>query len=79
MRFLISSIIIIVGVLIVVKSEKIFNFFGYSEWAESKFREWGGSRMMYKLIGLIIILVGIMYMTNMIEGILLAFFTPTAK
>ena len=79
MRFLISLIIIAIGILVTIKSEKILNFFGYSDWAETKFRMWGGSRGMYKLFGIILILGGILYMTGMIESILLAIFAPTIK
>ncbi len=76
MKYFFSTLAIIVGMFMVIKSEWILKIFGYSEWAEAKFGIWGGSRTMYKLIGLAIITVALMVMTGWAQEILLAVFSP---
>jgi len=76
MKYFISVIAIVIGMFITIKSEWMLRFFGYSEWAETKFGIWGGSRMMYKLTGIIIIIGAVMVMTGWLQDILLAIFRP---
>lgn len=54
-----------VGTWLVVKTEKILETVGTNSWAEAKFGSWGGTRFMYKMIGLIVIFFGMQVMTNM--------------
>ncbi len=70
MNFLIGLIIIVVGALIVIKSEAMLNAFGRIEFFERKLGSDGGSRLGYKLIGIIAIFIGMLIMTNMIGGFL---------
>ena len=77
MRYFFSILGILIGMFMVIKSGLILNFFGYSEWAETKFGIWGGSRAMYKLIGLMIIIASLMIMTGWMQNILMAIFAPT--
>jgi len=55
-------IIIIVGMIIVIFSEKIFNFTGNISLVENKFP--GSSRGFIKLIGIIMILGGILILSG---------------
>ena len=64
---------------IVIKSEWMLKFFGYSEWAESKFQIWGGSRALYKFIGILIIIGAIMVMTGWLQKMLLSIFSPVGN
>jgi len=68
MSFIIGLIMIVVGALTIIKSEAIFSFFGRIEWFEDKLSTAGGSRLGYKLIGLIILFLGILTMTGLISG-----------
>ncbi len=64
-------IAVIAGIHLVVKTEWYLENFGTSEWAEQKFASSGGSRMFYKLIGIIIIMVGFLAATGMLGGFLM--------
>jgi len=58
MRFLIGTLLVIAGVVIVWKSEWIYREFGEVDWAEKHLGTEGGSRLFYKLIGLVVIFLG---------------------
>lgn len=60
------------GFLIAWQSEWILQNFGTSDWAESKFGSSGGSRTLYKLIGIAIIFLGVLTMTGLVDGFLSA-------
>ena len=79
MKYVIGFIIIILGMFLVIKSEWMLKIFGYNEWAESKFNVWGGSRTLYKFIGIIIIIAAIFYMTGWLQDILLSIFSPVGN
>ncbi len=70
MRILIGLLIAGVGVILILKTEWFIQNFGSSAWAEEKFGSSGGTRIMYKFIGLALIFVGFLVMTNMIGGFL---------
>jgi len=70
MNILIGIIIFAVGALIVIKSEAMLNAFGRIEFFERNLGTEGGSRLGYKLVGLLAIFIGILVMTNMIGGFL---------
>lgn len=59
----------IAGYFIVAKSEKVFEWFGENEFAE-KYIGFGATRFFYKLIGVIIVFVGIFVATNVASDIL---------
>jgi len=79
MRILLGLIIITVGALIVIKSEKIYNAFGPIGFFEKFFGTEGGSRLGYKLIGMLFIFIGALIMTNMIGGFIEWIFSPLLK
>jgi hypothetical protein len=58
-----------IGVVFVIKTEWFMQNFGRIPWAEEKL---GDSRLFYKLLGILISLIGIMLATNMLGGFLLA-------
>jgi len=64
-----------IGFVIVWKSEWILQNFGTVAWAEAKLGTEGGTRIFYKLIGLAVIFLAILYMTGLIEGIILGIFS----
>lgn len=71
MRYFIGLVLIAVGIFLVIKTEWFIQNFGASAWAEEKFGTSGGTRIMYKVIGILFIFFGFLAVTNMIEGFLI--------
>lgn len=63
-------IITAIGALITVKTEWLYQNFGSNDWAEAKLGSSGGSRLLYRLIGIGICFIGILMATNLIGGFL---------
>lgn len=63
-----------VGIFMVVKTEWFLNNFGASSWAEQHLGSSGGTRLMYKLIGIIMIVLAMMGMTGMLGNVILSIF-----
>ena len=59
----------VVGFLMVKKTDVVLSWFGRIPFAEDKFGQ-GGSRFFYKLLGVIIVFIGIFISTNIISDIL---------
>ena len=76
MRFFLGIIFIAFGFLIIWKSEWIFSNFGRVDWAEEHLGTEGGTRLLWKLIGLTVIFLALLYMFGMLEGIIGAIFSP---
>jgi len=72
-KILIGLIGVVVGALVVMKSEWFLNNLGAVQWAEEKLGTEGGSRLFYKLIGLTIIFFGIFIMTGITTDIMNSF------
>lgn len=71
MKYIFALLVIALGTLMVVKTEWLVQNFGSSDWAESKFGTSGGTRIMYKVIGVIIIIFGLMGLTGQLGGFVL--------
>ena len=67
-RIILGIILVIAGFLISWKTEEIVRFTGYNNWAENKLGTMGGTRTMYKLIGICAIFAGMLAITNMHQG-----------
>ncbi len=63
-RILLGAVIAAAGAFFVVKTQKVLDVFGAVDWAEQKLGG-GGSRLFYKLLGIVFILIGFVVMTNM--------------
>ncbi|MAF36411.1 hypothetical protein CL622_04825 [archaeon] len=74
LRILLGLAITVVGALITIKAEWFYQNFGPIPWAERKLGTEGGSRLMYKLIGIGGAIIGFMVMTNLLKGAVLGFF-----
>ncbi|PLX26720.1 hypothetical protein C0583_06860 [Candidatus Parcubacteria bacterium] len=61
-------IAIIAGYFIVRKTEWLMNNLGRMQFFESKLSTMGGSRVGYKLIGLGLLFIGILMITNLTDG-----------
>lgn len=73
MKYVLGLGVIVIGALMVIKTEWFLENFGQSSWAEDKLGN-GGSRLMYKLIGLAAILLSLMAMTGMLGEVILSVF-----
>jgi len=71
-RIIIGILMVGVGTLLIFKSEWFYQNFGSIAWAENNLGTSGGSRLMYKIIGLVFIFVGMMVATNLFTGFLMA-------
>lgn len=70
MRIFFGIISALAGIWLVVKTEWIVENIGTNAWAENKLATSGGSRLFYKLIGLAIIFIGFLLITNLFQGFL---------
>lgn len=59
------------GFLVVWKTDWIVSNFGMSDWAESKLGSSGGTRIMYKFIGIFVMFFGMLVMTGLSSGFLM--------
>ncbi|MBI5071408.1 hypothetical protein HZB93_00730 [Candidatus Falkowbacteria bacterium] len=75
-RIIVGIVGIVIGSIMVIRSEWLLSFFGRINWAEIHLGSEGGTRVFYKLIGILTILISLMIMTGMIEGLLMAIFGP---
>ena len=64
MMIFLGIVLTIAGAFVVIKSEWLLNNFGRIAWFEEKLGSDGGSRLGYKLIGVIILILGIIMMTG---------------
>lgn len=68
-RIPLGIFIMIIGFLMVKKTEVVLSWFGSVPFAEDKFGP-GGSRFFYKLLGIAVTFIGIFVATNVISSIL---------
>jgi hypothetical protein len=64
MRVILGLIIAGIGVMAAIKSEAIYSFFGPVAFFEKYLGTEGGSRLGYKLAGILIFFIGVMIATN---------------
>lgn len=74
MSYIIGFGVIALGVVLIIKTEWFVQNFGASDWAEQHLGTSGGTRLMYKLIGLAMIFLSLMGMTGMLGGIIISVF-----
>lgn len=81
MQFLIGLILIAVGFVMVWKTTWFLDIFGRVPWAERNLTSsfgsgMGGSWMWYKLLGVGTIIVALLYMTGILQNILVRVLGP---
>jgi hypothetical protein len=69
-RFLGGMVIVAIGVVFVIKSEWFLQNFGAIGWAEQHLGLDGGSRLFYKLFGVMLAIVGISLATGLLGNII---------
>lgn len=73
-RIILGLLVAAAGAAITIYAEWIYRNFGGIPSAEKYLGTEGGSRLAYKLIGILVTVVGFMIMTNLIDVVLLAIF-----
>ena len=73
-RIIIMLIGIAIGFLMVWKTQKWLDVFGHVGFLEQKFGTMGGTRTFYKLLGLVIAIGSVLYVTGGLQAILIAVF-----
>ncbi|MFA4942947.1 MAG: hypothetical protein WC564_04900 [Patescibacteria group bacterium] len=79
MNFFLGLIIIVVGTLIIIKTEWILENFGRVAWFEKNLGSEGGSRLGYKLLGLLAIFIGLLMITGLIGGFMNWLVSPLTR
>ncbi len=72
--YILGIIVIIIGFLLIIKTQWFITNFGHSQWAEAKMGG-GGTRILYKIIGMVCIIGSLMGMTGMMEEVVLGIFS----
>lgn len=75
MKYIVGILAIVFGTFMVIKTEWFLENFGTNAWAEQHLGSDGGSRLMYKLIGLAIIIIAMLGMTGLLGGIIMSIFS----
>ena len=75
MRIILGLLGAVLGALMAIKSESLYQNFGSVQWAEEHLGT-GGSHTFYKLLGIVIVLISFLAMTGLIQGIILGIFGP---
>lgn len=78
-RVILGTLIMAAGTAMTIKTEYFLNNFGRIEWFEMKMGMSGGSRFGYKLIGIIIIFLGVLTTFGMIGGFVNWILSPLTK
>ncbi len=68
--------LVIAGALLVIKSEWFLQNFGRIAWAEKNLGAEGGTRLFYKLLGLLFIVVGMILILGFFKPLILWIFSP---
>lgn len=73
MKYFIALLAIVVGCLMVIKTEWFVENFGHSSWAEEKLGA-GGTRLMYKLLGIAFAILAVLGVTGALGEMILGVF-----
>jgi len=71
MRYFIGVLLVLAGLVLILKTEWFIQNFGTNAWAEAHLGYNGGTRLMYKLIGLAFIFFGFLAITNLLNAFLM--------
>lgn len=79
MNIIFGLIFLVVGALITIKSEAMLSAFGRISFFEKYLGTEGGSRLGYKLVGILLSFFGILLLTGMMGGFLRWVLSPLLK
>lgn len=63
-HIIVGILIMVPGAFLVIKTEWFINNFGRLAWFEEKLGSEGGSRLGYKIIGIVALIIGIIVLTG---------------
>jgi hypothetical protein len=78
-QIILGAIMTAAGAFLVIRTEWIINNFGRIAWFEAKLGSDGGSRLGYKLIGIIVLIIGIIVMTGSGDSFMEWLLSPLLK
>ena len=64
LNIFIGLVLVVIGFVLVWKTRKFIDFFGSIAWADAHLGG-GGTSLMYKTIGIVVIFIGFMWATNL--------------
>lgn len=70
-KYIIGLLAIAFGAVLIIKTEWFIENFGTSAWAEQHMGTSGGTRLLYKLIGLAIIFFAMLGVTGLLGGFIM--------
>lgn len=79
MTIFVGILITAAGAILIIKTEWFLNNFGRIAWFEEKLGSDGGSRLGYKLIGILFLFIGIIVMTGSGNDFMLWLLGPLLK
>jgi hypothetical protein len=79
LKFLIGLAFIAVGVFFNMKTEWMLSNFGSIQFFEEHLGTDGGSRLGYKLIGILVIFLGILLVTGLFDGFMYWLVSPLTR
>ena len=76
MSIILGIVIAVVGALITIKSEAMLSMFGRVAFFERYLGTEGGSRLGYKLLGILAFIIGVMLATNVFNDFMMWLLSP---
>jgi len=76
---ILGILIIALGIIMVIKSEGFYNAFGSISFFDRYLSTEGGGRLGYKLIGMFVIFLGVLFLTGMFGGFMRWVFSPLMR
>jgi len=70
MKYVIGMAVVGVGIFLILKTEWMVNNFGHIGWADEHLGFEGGTRALYKIIGVVLIIFAFLAMVGAFNGIL---------
>ncbi|MCF7794947.1 hypothetical protein K9M50_01130 [Patescibacteria group bacterium] len=79
MQFILGILVIVLGVYMILKTEDVLRNFGSSSFFERHLGTEGGSRLGYKLLGLLLIFLGLVIMLGISDDFLRFLLSPLIR
>jgi len=79
MSIILGLIMIVAGAMMAIKAEWLLENFGRIGWFEEHLGTDGGSRLGYKLIGILLFFLGVLSVTGLIGGFMNWVLSPLTK
>ena len=64
LKILVFILVFIVGLCFLVYAEPLVRTFGKSSWAEAHFQTSGGSYLLWKIVGIILMILGFLFLVG---------------